>query len=98
MEFFLIIVGLIIYFIPTMVAYDNKKASTVFLVNLFFGWTILGWIISLILAFSDRKDPVVIQNNKSDKYDQLQKLEELRSKGIVTTEEFIIEKEKIMKS
>lgn len=31
MEFFLIIVGLIIYFIPTMVAYDNKNASTVFL-------------------------------------------------------------------
>ena len=97
-EFLIIIIGLVIYFIPCIVGRNNRNASTVFLVNLFFGWTLLGWVIALILAISDSKETVVVHgNNKADKYDQLQKLDELRTKGIISTEEFIIEKEKIMK-
>lgn len=95
----IVIIGLAVYFIPTIVAYGNNNSTTVFLVNLFFGWTLIGWVIALILAFADSKPVVVVQqNDKASKYDQLEKLNQLREKGVLSTEEFIIEKEKIMKA
>lgn len=97
-EFFVIIIGLVIYFIPCFVARNNRNASTVFLVNLFFGWTLLGWVIALILAFSDSKPTVVVQNEKVSKYDDLEKLNQLRDKGVITPDEFAAEKNKIMNS
>lgn len=47
-----------LYFIPTFIAVSEKKRDTVaiFLLNLFLGWTFLGWVISLIWAVTkDRK-------------------------------------------
>jgi predicted membrane channel-forming protein YqfA (hemolysin III family) len=44
-----------IYFLPTIVASGrNRATAAVFLVNLFFGWTFLGWIISLVWAVTER--------------------------------------------
>jgi len=45
---------LIIYFIPTMLACKRGciAQSQIFLVNLFFGWTAVGWIVALIWANS----------------------------------------------
>jgi len=45
---------LIIYFIPTMLACKRGciAQSQIFLVNLFFGWTAVGWIAALIWANS----------------------------------------------
>ena len=47
-----VIIGLFIlwlYFLPTLIANHRKKENTgsIFLLNLFFGWTFLGWIITL---------------------------------------------------
>ncbi|MCK4522030.1 MAG: superinfection immunity protein [Nanoarchaeota archaeon] len=41
-----------LYFIPTFVAHFRHKENTnaIFLTNLFFGWTTVGWIIALIWA------------------------------------------------
>ena len=52
------IIGLIIYFIPSMVAFKRNNASrwAIFLVNLFFGWTLLVWIITLIWACEGRTE------------------------------------------
>ena len=48
---------LIIYFIPTVIAFKRTAASkwAIFLVNLFFGWTLLIWIVALIWACEGRK-------------------------------------------
>ncbi len=48
----LVIIGLIIHFIPTIIAFKRHTSSrwVIFLVNLFFGWTLLVWIIALIWA------------------------------------------------
>lgn len=45
---------IIFYFIPTAVAQYRKSVNitTVALVNIFLGWTIIGWIIALIIAFA----------------------------------------------
>ena len=42
------------YFIPTAIAIYRKVKSQngIFLVNLFLGWTFLGWIVALIWAFT----------------------------------------------
>ena len=45
--------GLVVYFIPTIIAAYRKHPQTlwIFLINLFFGWSVAGWIIPLLWAF-----------------------------------------------
>ena len=48
------IVGFLLYFLPSFVAFNrghhNRKAILV--LNLFLGWSGLGWIIALIWSFT----------------------------------------------
>lgn len=41
---------LFLYFLPSLIAVllKNRNALGIFLLNLFLGWTVLGWIASLI--------------------------------------------------
>jgi len=50
----ILLVGALLYFVPTAVAQYRKASNmtTVILVNLFLGWTMIGWIVALILAFA----------------------------------------------
>lgn len=51
--------GLALYMLPTVEAYSRKyeNAQTVAMVNVFLGWTFLGWVVSYIWAF--RKPSIV---------------------------------------
>jgi len=44
--------GFLVYFAPTIVALARHKRNTlsIFLLNLFLGWTLVGWIIALVWA------------------------------------------------
>jgi hypothetical protein len=44
--------ALALLFLPTLVAKSRNHPNTlpIFLVNLFFGWTFIGWVISLVWA------------------------------------------------
>ena len=44
---------LCVYFAPTLIASKNKKANIIpiFILNLFFGWTLIGWVGALIWAY-----------------------------------------------
>jgi hypothetical protein len=47
------------YFLPTILARHSPDFFGVFMVNLFFGWTVIGWFVALIWAASkDRYVPV----------------------------------------
>jgi len=48
-----VIVILISYFIPTIIALIRKHRDVmaIFVLNLFLGWSLIGWIISLVWAF-----------------------------------------------
>ena len=50
-----ICLGIFIYFLPSYIASKRKARSGcgIFVVNLFFGWTFIGWIVALIWAASD---------------------------------------------
>ena len=51
----LIVVGLFIYFIPTIVGWETKYANGILVLNLFLGWTVLGWVGALVWAVSAPK-------------------------------------------
>ena len=48
--FFLL--SLAFYFLPTLIASLRSTASTglVFMINLLLGWTLVGWIVALVMA------------------------------------------------
>jgi len=51
---FIVIMIILFYFLPTIVGFENKKknAQAIFALNLFLGWTLLGWVVALIWAFT----------------------------------------------
>jgi hypothetical protein len=54
----LILMGLVIYFVPTFIARSKKKrnAAAIFALNLFLGWTLVGWVIALVWALMVEPD------------------------------------------
>jgi len=55
---FIIVVCLAGYFIPTIVAHvhQNRNILGIFLLNLFAGWTLAGWVGALIWAVYKPKE------------------------------------------
>ena len=49
----LICIPIILYFIPSLVAYNKKHINTnsILILNIFLGWTFIGWVVALIWAF-----------------------------------------------
>jgi len=47
-----IIIILIIYFFPSLIAGLRRKRNggAIFVLNLFLGWTLIGWVIALVWA------------------------------------------------
>ena len=56
----LIFVFLLFYFLPTIVASSRKRHNTgaIFVLNLFLGWSLIGWVVSLVWAVSSDQPPV----------------------------------------
>ena len=51
-----IAIALILYFLPALNAHSNKhhNKSAIFVLNLFLGWTFLGWVIALVWSFTKK--------------------------------------------
>ena len=63
-----IIISLISYFLPTVIAMLRGKSNTfaILLLNLFLGWTFIGWIVALVWSVtSDNKPQTIVVNNNS---------------------------------
>jgi len=47
-------VALLVYFLPTIIATSRHKqnAMAIFLLNLFAGWSVVGWILAIVWAAS----------------------------------------------
>jgi hypothetical protein len=50
----ILIVSFVLYFLPTMIAVarGHRNALPIFILNLFLGWTFLGWIVALVWCFT----------------------------------------------
>lgn len=55
----ILVISLISYFLPTIVATVRpaKRRAVIFAINLVFGWTIIGWIATLIWAMTRSAQP-----------------------------------------
>jgi hypothetical protein len=54
----IIAVLLYVYFLPTVIASGRKvNLFNVFVINLFLGWTLFGWLFALVLSFGRKKSP-----------------------------------------
>lgn len=66
---FLLFLALGIYFIPTSIAMmrGSNLTAAVLVVNLFFGWTIIGWVGALVMAvLPKQKDQVIYINQNTE--------------------------------
>lgn len=65
----LIIIGTLnaLYFLPSLIANSNTNDFNVMLVNLFFGWTFIGWIIALVMATNGQPKKEVLRIIKSQR-------------------------------
>ena len=101
-----------LYFLPTIVASQRKHLSvnSIFVLNLFLGWSVIFWVISLVWALKNEPKKSlqelkvslnhddIKENEKSDSIgDELVKIADLNAKGILSDEEFLLAKEKILK-
>ncbi|HEY1424083.1 MAG TPA: superinfection immunity protein [Candidatus Acidoferrum sp.] len=51
----------LLYFLPAIIGRDKSDATGIFLLNLFLGWTLIGWVAAFIWACaSDR--PVYVKH------------------------------------
>ena len=93
----ILIGGVALYFTPTIIAWNKPQANSVIAVNLFLGWTIIGWVAALAWAFVDQKQPDIINHaTHEDQFDKLKKLKDLLDSGAITPEEYAIEKQKLL--
>jgi hypothetical protein len=54
--------GFVMYFLPSIIALlrGKRDALAIFLLNLFLGWSVIGWIVALIWA-AKNDVPVVVR-------------------------------------
>lgn len=53
----LLTMGLALYFLPALIASQrgHRNASPIFILNLFFGWTLIGWVACLAWGLSHQE-------------------------------------------
>ena len=102
MEITLVILCLLLYFLPAIIANEKRQGCAIGVLNLLLGWTIIGWVVALVWAFCNDPEPVNINQptetmqSKTSQYDELEKLAELKDKGIISENEFEEQKQKIL--
>lgn len=108
----IVVLGPLLYFLPTIEAYlrQHRSLTSIGLVNLFLGWTLLGWVAAIAWACagasreadrSAKAPPAPTVSNTASKppasvLDELQKLAALKAQGAITDEEFKTLKEKVL--
>ena len=57
---FLVLLALM-YFLPSIIGRNKADAGSIFLVNLLFGWTVVGWMVAFLWACASDAKPVPVQ-------------------------------------
>jgi hypothetical protein len=97
----LILVGIsfFFYFLPTIVGWSKQNSTAIFVLNLFLGWTVIGWVVALVWACTRDPQPTIIQNNvvppKPEKENSVGLLDRLRAQGKITNDEYWEERKRL---
>lgn len=46
----LILLVFLLYFLPYLVGRKKKNATSILILNFFFGWSVIGWVVALVWA------------------------------------------------
>ena len=59
----LVLLFLPLYFLPTIIALVRKPPNlvAVIVVNVFFGWSVIGWIVALVMSLRSTPKPQIVQ-------------------------------------
>ncbi|TGE17037.1 superinfection immunity protein [Hymenobacter elongatus] len=82
----------LVFFIPSIIARHRSDFSTILLINVVAGWSIIGWVAALYLAL--RKNSTTLSSTASagpstfSVADEIAKLRDLREQGVLTPAEF----------
>lgn len=95
---FVIVLSIAVYFFPWIIAANRNhhQRSSIVLLNVFLGWTFLGWLGALIWAVGETKP--IVKDSGISPTEELLKLSELKDKGILTQDEFDKKKEKLIQN
>lgn len=90
-----------IYILPMMIAFHrhHENYTSIFLINVLLGWTVIAWVVCLVWAFISKPVPVrrPQENSGPSRYEELERISALKSSGALTAEEFDREKSRILK-
>ncbi len=50
MNTFIILFGIVLYLAPSIAGWNTRGCNGILILNIFLGWTIIGWIAALIWA------------------------------------------------
>lgn len=94
-------VGLAVYFLPTLVASTrlHPNSKPIMLLNVFLGWTLIGWVGALVWSASKIDSQAANSNDTAiepDKYAKLERISTLKERGVLTDAEFLTEKARIL--
>ncbi|MBK5518426.1 superinfection immunity protein [Pseudomonas sp. TH10] len=101
----LFFLAIIVYFVPAIVACYrvHHNTTSIMLTNIFLGWTGIGWIAALVWAASSTamaKEilPSIAATTPGDKYTEIDRISQLKDRGILSEQEFQAEKAKLLSS
>ncbi|WP_040267853.1 superinfection immunity protein [Pseudomonas rhodesiae] len=100
----LFFVGAVLYFLPTINGKSRKHPNTdsIFLLNLFLGWTLIGWVAALVWSASAITKPAEAKSSTTapeiDRYEALEKLVSMKERGFISEDEFQAEKARLLRS
>jgi len=63
-ELLLVVLIFVLYFLPAVIALlrKHKNKLAIFLLNFLLGWTVLGWVASLIWSVMKKADETFMRN------------------------------------
>ena len=47
-----LVIGITLYFLPTIIGRNKRNAGAIFALNLLLGWTLVGWVVALVWALT----------------------------------------------
>jgi hypothetical protein len=88
--------GIAIHFLPSILARHRPDFWIIFLINLLAGWSIIGWVVALVLALRSKVLVSGIVAQPRFVADELAKLNSLRATGVLTEAEFEQRKQRLL--
>ena len=101
MEYLLILLAIVFYFIPTFVGNGKRNIDAIFTLNLLLGWSVIGWIVALVWA-TTAETPVPIRSSKTlalpkkSISEELESLQRMKDAGHLTHDEHQMAKNKVL--